>query len=113
MDTVFIDTGGGITDNVIEFLLLADEVILVTTPEPTSIMDSYGIIKVLAREKEKAHINLLVNMAEDEADAGHVTATMGLITGQFFNITLEEIGWVGFDLNVSKAESMGPGENKP
>ncbi len=102
-DTVFVDTGGGITDNILEFLLLADEVILVTTPEPTSIMDSYGIIRVLAREKENSRVRLLINMAEDQADAQHVSATMKMITKQFFNVTFDELGWIGYDTHVSKA----------
>ncbi|MFA6448759.1 MAG: P-loop NTPase [bacterium] len=102
-DTVLIDTGGGITDNIIEFLLLADEVILVTTPEPTSIMDSYGIIKILAQEKENSFVNLLVNMAEDQADAQHVSSTMKMITKQLINITMSDLGWVGSDPHVPKA----------
>lgn len=102
-DTVFIDTDGGITDNTVEFLLLADEIIVVTTPEPTSIMDCYGVIKVLAREKESSLVRLLVNMAEDEADAEHATATMKLVARQFFNVTVEELGWVNFDIAVPRA----------
>ncbi len=102
-DIVFIDTGGGITDNIIEFLMLADEVILVTTPEPTSIMDSYGVVKILAQEKEESIVHLLVNMAEDQADALHVSSTMKMITKQLINVTLEDLGWIGSDGCVSKS----------
>ncbi len=102
-DTVFIDTGGGITDNIIDFLLLADEVFLVTTPEPTSIMDSYGMIKILAQEKEKSLVRLIVNMAGDSSDAEHVLSTMKLITKQFFNVELDYLGWVSYDQNVFRA----------
>jgi flagellar biosynthesis protein FlhG len=102
-DTVFIDTGGGITDNIVEFLLLADEIIIVTTPEPTSIMDSYGVIRVLAQEKENSLVRLLVNMAEDEADAQHAFATMKMVARQFFNVTIEELGWINLDYAVPHA----------
>lgn len=102
-DTVFIDTGGGITDNIVEFLLLADEVFLVTTPEPTSIMDSYGMIKILAQEKDNARVRLIVNMAGDNADAEHVLSTMKLITKQFFNVELDYLGWVSYDQNIFRA----------
>ncbi len=102
-DTVFIDTGGGITDNILDFLLDSDEVILITTPEPTSIMDSYGIIKSLSNEKDRVKIKLIVNMAEDSSDALHVFETMGLITRQFFNVEIENLGWISYDHNVARA----------
>ena len=102
-DTVLIDTGGGITDNIIDFLILADEVFLVTTPEPTSIMDSYGIIKNLAMEKERVKVRLIVNMAGDGADAEHVLSTMELITKQFFNVELDYLGFVSYDQTVLRA----------
>lgn len=102
-DVVFIDTGGGISDAVMEFLLLSDEVILVTTPEPTSIMDSYGIVKMLAQEKESSVVNLIVNMAEDQADAQHVSSTMRMITKQLINVKMTDLGWIGSDPHVSKA----------
>jgi len=48
-DIVLVDTRAGLSDNTMQFLLMADEVILVTTPEPPSIMDSYGVVKILAQ----------------------------------------------------------------
>jgi flagellar biosynthesis protein FlhG len=66
-------------------------------------MDSYGIIKILAREKENSIVNLVVNMAEDQADAHHVSATMKMITKQLVNVRMEELGWIGSDQHVSKA----------
>ncbi len=102
-DTALIDTGGGLADGIVEFLLLADEILLVTTPEPTSMMDSYGALRILAREREETTVKLLVNMAQDQADAQHVSETMKLITRQFFNLKIEDLGWVGYDPNVTKA----------
>jgi flagellar biosynthesis protein FlhG len=102
-DLVFVDTGAEITDNALDLLGLVDEFLLVTTPEPTSIMDAYGIIKRLAQERESALVRLLVNMAEDQYDAQHVMNTMSLISKQFFNVAIEELGWVYHDMNVSRA----------
>lgn len=102
-DLVFVDTGAEITDNAVDLLCLADEVLLLTTPEPTSIMDAYGVVKLLARERENAHIRLLVNMAEDPYDAQHVVDTMRQISKQFFNVTLEDLGWLYQDPSVSRA----------
>ena len=49
-DYLIIDTGAGISQNVLSFVLAADEVIVVTTPEPTAITDAYGIIKAIASQ---------------------------------------------------------------
>jgi flagellar biosynthesis protein FlhG len=102
-DLVFMDTRAGLSDSLIHFLTLADEIILVTTPEPTSIMDSYGIVKILAQERATTKLGLIVNMICDQHDARHVSHTMELVTRQFFNITLEDIGWVPHDPQVSRA----------
>lgn len=102
-DVVFVDTGAGISDNITDFLLLADEIILVTTPEPTSIMDSYGVLKILSRKRDTTRVRVFVNMAEDEQDARHVMNTIKMISRQFFNISVEELGWMYYDPQVSRA----------
>jgi len=48
-------------------------------------------------------MRLLVNMASDRYDAGHVDDTIGLVTKQFFNVTFEQLGWVCYDPFVSRA----------
>lgn len=102
-DTVLIDTSGGIEDNMMDFLLLADEVFLVTTPEPTAIMDSYGVIRTLAHEMARPRVRLIVNMAGDQGDAKHVMSTMQLITRQFFNLDFDCLGCIGYDMNMTKS----------
>jgi flagellar biosynthesis protein FlhG len=102
-DLVFVDTAAGLSDNVLDFLVLADEVILITTPEPTSIRDPYGVVKALAQEREKPKLSLIVNMENDQYDAKHVVNTMELVTRQFFNIKLEQLGWINYDPLVSRA----------
>lgn len=102
-DIVFIDTGAGISDNIVDFLTLADEVLLVTTPEPTAIMDSYGVLKMLSQKRDSTEVRVLVNMAEDAQDAQHVMKTIKMISRQFFNIKIEELGWIYFDHQVSRS----------
>ncbi|NLK62804.1 MAG: MinD/ParA family protein [Fusobacteria bacterium] len=60
-DIIIIDTGAGISKNVVSFLMLADEVIVVTTTEPTALMDAYSMIKILTEKKRELTINLIVN----------------------------------------------------
>ncbi|MDX1566047.1 MAG: AAA family ATPase, partial [Phycisphaeraceae bacterium] len=63
-DLLIIDTGAGIGPSVLGFLLAADDLLVVTTPEPTAMADAYGLIKSVARQRPDAPIGLLVNMAE-------------------------------------------------
>ncbi len=59
-EVILIDTGAGLHRNVLAFVLAADEVIVVTTPEPTALMDAYGMIKTIYREKKNAKISVVV-----------------------------------------------------
>lgn len=102
-DIIFIDTGAGLSDNVISFVMAADEVILVTTPEPTALTDAYALIKtVIARDKNKK-INLIVNRAEDEKEATDVTKKISLVTRRFLGVELNPLGYVVQDQAVIKS----------
>ena len=65
-DIMLIDTGAGISRNVLKFVLAAGEVIIVTTPEPTAITDAYGIIKVIVSAEPQTPIRVVVNMVHNE-----------------------------------------------
>src|SRR5437867_11489 len=62
-DYVLVDTAAGISDNVIRFLMAADDVLVLTTPEPTSITDVYALIKVALAQQVREPIRLVVNLA--------------------------------------------------
>src|SRR5579871_150756 len=68
-DVIVIDTGAGLSHNVMAFLCAVEEVIIVTTPEPTAITDAYATIKVLSQENPDARLQLVVNMAHSSAEA--------------------------------------------
>lgn len=106
-DVVIIDTGAGITDSVMEFVLVSPEVILVVTPEPTSITDSYSLLKVL-RRKEKFNplyktINVVVNRVENEKEAIEVYGKINTVSSKFLNTKLKYMGFVPQDKNASYA----------
>ncbi|MCB1192795.1 MAG: MinD/ParA family protein [Leptospiraceae bacterium] len=102
-DYIFIDTGGGISSNVIGLIMASDEVIVITTPEPTSITDSYGLIKsVIAQEKEKK-LSLVVNRAKDEKEGKKVASRLASISLKFLGVTLEEQGIIFLDEDVEKS----------
>lgn len=64
-DIIIIDTGAGISKNVISFLMLADEVIVITTSEPTALMDAYSMIKILTDKKRELKLNLVINRIQN------------------------------------------------
>lgn len=102
-DFLIVDTGAGISQNVLSFVMAADEVIVVTTPEPTAITDAYGIIKAIASQSNEKHIKLIVNRAQSVAEGKRVAQRVINIAGQFLNIRVEELGFVYEDLYVPKS----------
>lgn len=103
IDIVIVDTGSGIYSDVVKMLLAANEVIIIATPEPTSITDAYAVIKVLAGHKKGTRIKLLINMCRDIADARNTGKKIAEAAKRFLNVEIREVWAVPFDQQVSKA----------
>jgi flagellar biosynthesis protein FlhG len=104
IDIFLIDTGAGISSNVLYFNLAADECIIVATNEPTSITDAYAIMKVMAVQHDKKYFKLLVNMAENEEAAKSVYLNLNQAAERFLNgVVIEYIGHLPSDSMVKKA----------
>lgn len=80
---VIIDTSPGIRDDVIDFLGDADDLLLVTTPEPTSLRDSYALVKTLYRRAPALNIRLVINMAASDEDAERSVSILNEVTLKF------------------------------
>lgn len=95
-DIIIIDTSAGVSKNVLGFVAAADEVIIITTPEPTAITDAYGIIKIIATEVENLNINLkmIVNRVGTATEGKRVADRMISIAGQFLNLKVEYLGFI-------------------
>lgn len=106
-DIIIVDTGAGISNNVLSFIEAADDAIIVTTPEPTSITDAYGIIKVIATEVEKADLGLklVVNRVKNVTEGKKVAERVINIAQQFLNIKIDYLGYVYDDPIVSESIS--------
>ena len=102
-EILLIDTGAGISRQVLDFVLAAHEVIVVTTPEPTAITDAYGMIKALNTQNPGATVHLLVNQADSEQEARTVAAKLTMIVERFLEIKLHFLGFVEKDVNVGRA----------
>lgn len=101
-DLLIIDTGAGIGDNVIRFVLAADEIVVITTPHPTALTDAYGIIKTVLAQESRS-IKLIVNSVTSLADARRAAERLVGVTSKFLNGTLECVGYVPLDSLVEKS----------
>ncbi len=102
-DVFLIDTAAGIHTNVMQFLTAADQVIVVTTPEPTAYTDAYALIKTLLKHQDGKEIGLLVNMVQNAYEAAEVLRMMLQMCRQFLNLSFNNIGFVPRDPEVLKA----------
>ena len=106
-DVVIIDTGAGISGNVMEFVVLSGEVLLIATPEPTSITDAYALLKTLNYQpeftREHCHIKLIANKVRNEKDGRELFEKLSVVADKFLNISLEYMGAVPSDNNMNKA----------
>lgn len=102
-DLLIIDTGAGIGANVMSFLLTADELLIVCTPEPTSVTDAYALIKAVSRKRENVPLSLLVNMANDRDEGRRVYERISAVCRRFLGIQLTDAGHVNLDPRVSTA----------
>jgi len=102
-DIVIIDTGAGLGHTVINFLKAADDIILITTPEPTALTDAYGLLKTLRTDDQAVLVNVVVNRAQREADARATFERLESAVRRFLNGSLNLLGWVYEDPMVGKA----------
>lgn len=102
-DILIIDTGAGLSRNVMSFVLAADEVILVTTPEPTAITDAYGLVKAMTVKKREGVVHLVVNKVESAEEADVVASKLTIVAERFLKLHLEMLGFIVDDILVSKA----------
>jgi len=102
-DLILIDTGAGLSENVISFVHAAREVILVTTPEPTSITDAYALIKTITRKDKTKIIKVIVNRADNASEAFNILDKLNIVTQKFLGVKLQKLGYIMNDTCVIKA----------
>ena len=96
-DMLLIDTSSGISPNTLSFATAAQEIIVVVSPEPSSIADAYAVIKVLSNDYGEKRVRLLVNMARTTLDARTVYRKLSLVTQKFLNVSVDYLGGVLLD----------------
>ncbi len=104
LDYLLIDTGAGISTNVLYFNLAADECIVIATQEPTSLTDAYAMMKVMSNSHGAKRFKLLVNMVADAKEAKQVYLTLVQAADKFLNnVVLEYMGFIPIDNSVRNA----------
>lgn len=102
-DVLLIDTGAGISSNVMYFNVAAQEIIVVVSPEPTSVTDAYALMKVLSLEYAERHFRLLVNMASGPAEAKEVFRTISSVADKYLEVSIDFLGFIPADEFVPRA----------
>jgi flagellar biosynthesis protein FlhG len=103
VELLIIDTAAGISDNVISLLLAADEVYLVVSPENTSIVDAYAVVKVITELDAFKTISVIANMVEDEGEGSEVFLKISRAAKKFLNKELHYLGYIKKDDCVVEA----------
>jgi len=106
-DIILVDTGAGISDSVLEFVSASNEVLLVATPEPTSITDAYALLKTLNRKsgfsKEDTVLKMVANRIKSSDEGDVLYNKLGLVVEKFLSLKVEYMGGIPDDANCGKA----------
>lgn len=102
-DFVLIDTSAGLTRQVTAFVLAADEILVVTNPEPTAMTDAYAVIKIITRHRPGANIRLILNEVDNEEDAEVAINRISMAALRFLGVQIDSLGHVPSDLTVPRA----------
>jgi flagellar biosynthesis protein FlhG len=102
-DILLIDTGAGIGRNVTSFATMAQDIIVVAAPEPTSLTDAYALMKVLSTQYGERRFRLLVSMTRSPTDGQDVYRKLSLVAERFLHISINFLGSIPFDPRLAEA----------
>jgi len=105
-DVLLIDTAAGISENVAFFCVAAQEIIIITAPEPTALTDAYALIKVLSTRYQEKKFNVLVNSVKGQEEAIEIFRRLYLVAERFLNLSLDYLGYIPYDESVKDAVKM-------
>ncbi len=103
-DYLILDTGSGMSEEVLYFLQAADRVLLVTTPDPYDLLDAYTLIKTLVSNCSRIQLNIVINRSESEQEANTCVNTLNRALHEFLNIDPVYLGWLPYDRLIPQSE---------
>jgi flagellar biosynthesis protein FlhG len=102
-DVVLIDTEAGISDNVTYFNVAAQDILVVTTPEPTAITDAYALMKLLSTQYHQKRFLLAVNSVRGADEGLDVFEKLTMVSGRYLDIFLDYLGCIPFDRKMHES----------
>lgn len=102
-DLVLIDTEAGISDNVTYFTVAAQDILVITTPEPTAITDAYALMKLLSSQYHQKDFLLCVNSVQNGSEGLDVFEKLTMVSGRYLDISIDYLGAVPYDRKMHEA----------
>lgn len=102
-DVIIFDTGAGINNNILRLLRSSNDVILVTTPEPTAIMDAYALLKTVSSTEHGCRIRVVVNKADTQQEADATMQNLEKAASAYLGMKVEKLGMIPRDFAAIKA----------
>lgn len=106
-DDLIIDTAPGIDENVLYLSSAAQEILVVVSPDPSSLTDAYALIKVLNQRYRESRFSILANMVKDEQEAKFVFQKLSDVAARFLCVSLDFRGFIPMDLNLRQSNKRG------
>jgi flagellar biosynthesis protein FlhG len=102
-DFLIVDTSAGLSSNVVYFNAISDEIVVVITPDPASMTDSYATIKALRGRTGQKNFRIIANLVRDEEEGLDIFRKILTVTDQFLDVYLEFMGHIPYDGNITIA----------
>jgi len=100
IDFIIIDTGAGINENILQMALASSETIIVTTPEPTAILDAYALVKTIVRREASHPLHVLINKCESKKEAQRVQDGFTEVVGRHLGKNINPLGLIMYNHDV-------------
>jgi flagellar biosynthesis protein FlhG len=102
-DVVLIDTEAGISENVTYFTVAAQEIFIVTSPEPTAITDAYALMKLLSTRYHQKEFQLIVNSVGNTSEGLDVYQKLTTVANRYLSISIDYLGCIPFDKRLRES----------
>jgi flagellar biosynthesis protein FlhG len=102
-DFLLVDTGAGISDNVMRLLLACQRIIVVSSPDPTAVVDAYAVIKIVSEASLRKPIDILINQVDNPEQGAQVFEQISRVTHKFLAREVHYMGYVSHDEKLGDA----------
>jgi flagellar biosynthesis protein FlhG len=103
IDFIIVDTGAGINENIIQLVLASTETVIVTTPEPTAILDAYALVKTIVKRNASHPLHVLINKCEGKKEANRVQEGFVEVVGRHLGKNINPLGLIMYNHDVPQS----------